>query len=57
VTDARKRGQPAVAVVAVTALAAAVVVGGAGAVGTHPCVILYGDSLAFESRDAFALAL
>ena len=55
--DARKRGRPAVAVVAVTALTAAVAVGGAGAVGTHPRVILYGDSLAFESKDAFALAL
>lgn len=54
---ARNRGRPAVAVVATTALVAAALVGAAIGNGTHQRVILYGDSLAFEARDAFALAL
>jgi hypothetical protein len=48
--------RPAVAVVAVTVLlAAAVVVVAAGRANRR--VILYGDSLAFEARDVFALSL
>jgi hypothetical protein len=54
---ARNGGRPAVAVVAITALVAAVVVGAAITIGSHQRVILYGDSLAFEARDAFALTL
>ena len=54
--DARNGQRPLVAFVAVTALLVASVVV-AAAVGTHRRVILYGDSLAFESRDFFALAL
>jgi hypothetical protein len=56
--DARHGRRPAVAVavVAVTALLAAlVVVVAAGRANRR--VILYGDSLAFEARDAFALSL
>ena len=54
--DARHGRRPAVAVVAVTALfAAAVVVVAAGRANRR--VILYGDSLAFEARDVFALSL
>jgi hypothetical protein len=54
--DARHGRRPAVAVVAVTALlAATVVVVAAGRVNRR--VILYGDSLAFEARDVFALSL
>src|SRR2546429_2658169 len=54
--DARHRRRPAVAVVAVTALLAAlVVVVAAGRANRR--VILYGDSLAVEGRDAFALSL
>jgi hypothetical protein len=53
----RTGGQSTVAVVTITALVAAVVVGAAVSVGTNRRVILYGDSLAFESRNAFALAL
>jgi hypothetical protein len=53
-----KGGRSAVTVVAITALVTGVVVvATALAVGTHRRVILYGDSLAFEARDAFALAL
>lgn len=55
---AQSGGRPAVAVVAITVLAAAVVVVGASvASGTHRRVILYGDSLAFEAKDAFAVGL
>jgi hypothetical protein len=54
----RNAGRPAVTVMAVTALVAgALVVGAAVMAGPHRRVILYGDSLAFEARDAFALAL
>ena len=49
-------GRAVVALAAVTALLVTVVVATA-AVGTKRRVILYGDSLAFESRDYFALAL
>jgi len=54
---ARNGGRPAVAVMAIAALVAGVVVGIVLVVGTHRRVILYGDSLAFEARDAFALTL
>ena len=54
---ARNGGRPAAAVVVIAALVAGLVVGAALSVGTHRRVILYGDSLAFEARDAFALAL
>jgi hypothetical protein len=53
---ARISGRPAVALVAVTVLLASVVVVSVTA-GTKRRVILYGDSLAFEARDAFALSL
>ena len=53
---AQNGGRAVVALAAVTALLVAVVVVTA-AVGTKRRVILYGDSLAFESRDYFALAL
>src|SRR5437016_4802076 len=54
--DARHGRRPAIAVVAVTALLAAlVVVVAAGRANRR--VILYGDSLAVEGRDAFALSL
>jgi hypothetical protein len=53
---ARYGRRPVVAVVAVTALlAAAVVVVATGRANRR--VILYGDSLAFEARDVFALSL
>ena len=55
--DARSRRRPVVALVAVTALLAAAVVVVAAAGRTNRRVILYGDSLAFEARDAFALSL
>src|SRR5438046_4833575 len=55
--DARSRRRPVVALVAVTALLAAAVVVVAAAGRTNRRVILYGDSLAFEGRDAFALSL
>jgi len=48
--------RPVVALVAVTVLLASVVVVSVTA-GTKRRVILYGDSLAFEARDAFALSL
>jgi hypothetical protein len=55
---ARNARLPAVAVLAVTMLVAgALVVGAAVSTGTHQRVIVYGDSLAFEARDAFALTL
>ena len=53
---ARNGGRPAVALVAITALLASVVVLSVTA-GAKRRVILYGDSLAFEARDAFALSL
>jgi hypothetical protein len=53
---ARNGGRPVVALVAVTVLLASVVVVSATA-GAKRRVILYGDSLAFEARDAFALSL
>jgi hypothetical protein len=53
---ARNGGRPAVALVAVTILLASVVVVSVTA-GAKRRVILYGDSLAFEARDAFALSL
>ena len=53
---AQNGGRAVVALAAVTALLVAVVVVTA-AVGTKRRVILYGDSLAFESRDYFALEL
>src|SRR4029450_3229732 len=53
---ARISGRPAVALVALTVLLASVVVVSVTA-GTKRRVILYGDSLAFEARDAFALSL
>ena len=54
--DARHGRRSAVALAAVTALlAAAVVVVAAGR--SNRRVILYGDSLAFEARDVFALSL
>jgi hypothetical protein len=53
---ARGGGRAAVAVIAVAALLVTAVVV-AAAVGTKRRVILYGDSLAFESRDFFALGL
>jgi hypothetical protein len=54
--DAQHGMRPVVAVVTVTALlAAAVVVVAAGRANRR--VILYGDSLAFEARDVFALSL
>jgi hypothetical protein len=52
----RKGGRPVAALVAVTVLVASVVVLSVTA-GTKRRVILYGDSLAFEARDAFALSL
>src|SRR5438034_1518701 len=55
--DARSRRRPVVALVAVTALLAAAVVVVAAAGRTNRRVILYGDSLAFEARDFFALSL
>src|SRR5438034_10038515 len=55
--DARSRRRPVVALVAVTAVVAAAVVVVAAAGRTNRRVILYGDSLAFEARDAFALSL
>src|SRR2546429_6439357 len=54
--DARHGRRPAVAVVAVTALLAALVVVVAPGRANRR-VILYGDSLAVEGRDAFALSL
>jgi hypothetical protein len=54
--DARRGRRPVVAAVVVTALLAAlVVVVAAGRANRR--VILYGDSLAFEARDVFALSL
>src|SRR6266516_82942 len=55
--DARSRRRPVVALVAVTALLAVAVVVVAAAGRTNRRVILYGDSLAFEGRDDFALSL
>jgi hypothetical protein len=52
----RPRGRAAVALVTAAALLVAAVAV-VGAVGTKRRVILYGDSLAYESRDYFALAL
>jgi hypothetical protein len=54
--DARNGRRALVALVAVTVLLVTSVVM-AAVVGTHRRVILYGDSLAFESRDFFALAV
>lgn len=54
---ARNGMRPAVGVVAITAFVATVVVGTAITVMTNRRVILYGDSLASEARDAFTLAL
>jgi hypothetical protein len=54
---ARSGGRPALVGIAITASVAAVVVGAALTIGKHQRVILYGDSLAFEARDAFALTL
>jgi hypothetical protein len=53
---ARNGGRPAVVLVAVTVLLASAMVVSATS-GTKRRVILYGDSLAFEARDAFALSL
>jgi hypothetical protein len=54
----RNGRRQAIAVMAITALVAPLlVVGGAITIGTHQRVILYGDSLAFEAKDAFALTL
>src|SRR5260370_26294685 len=54
--DAQSGRRPVVAAVAVTALLASlVVVLAAGRANRR--VILYGDSLAFEARDVFALSL
>jgi hypothetical protein len=54
--DARNERRALVALLAVAGLLVTSVVI-AAVVGTHRRVILYGDSLAFESRDFFALAL
>jgi hypothetical protein len=54
---ARSGGRPALVGIAITASVAAVVVGAALTIGKHQRVILYGDSLAFEARDAFELTL
>ncbi len=53
--DARREGRPAVAVIAITALIAAAAVSGVAAPKRR--VILYGDSLASESRDWFSFAM